>query len=164
MKTGEHIIIDFAVENCENISKESEIDNFLYEVTRLVGMTLAVPPISLKFPVDTSVIHNCEHSLDVGHLTECQKKSILAILSERAKSGNLGGCGVSGTAIWVESHCAVHTWTELKFVTVDMFSCAKLDLQKVLEFAKRYFTINGGRYLKITRFTDKAPVIEKGAL
>ena len=164
MKTGEHIIIDFSVRDVKNIDTESVIDKFLFDVTELAGMTLAIPPVSFKFPVDNAVIENCRESLKRGHLGDADKQKVFSVLQDRARSGKLGGSGVSGTAIWVESHCAVHTWTNERFVTVDMFSCRNLELKKVLDFAKGYFSIENGRYLKLERFTDKAPVIEKGAI
>lgn len=164
MKTGEHIIFDISLEDCKNISKESEIDKYLYDVTKVAGMTLAVPPISLRFPVDDVVIDNCKMLLNKNHLKTEDKQEILATLTRRAEVGTLGGYGVSGTAIWVESHCAVHTWEKEKFVTIDMFSCRELNLDKVINYTKDYFSVETGRYIKLERYTDKEPIITKGAL
>ena len=164
MKTGEHIILDVSVTDRKNISNEADIDKFLYEVTKVAGMTLAVPPISLRFPVDEAVIENCKMSLEKNHLREFEKQVVLTTLSERAKTGNLGGFGVSGTAIWVESHCAVHTWEKEKFVTIDMFSCKNLDLKKMIDYVTDFFSVKDGRYIKLERFTDNEPKIIQGAL
>ena len=127
-------------------------------------MTLAVPPISLRFPVDEAVIDNCKMSLKKNHLSRDDKQMILMTLSERAKTGILGGFGVSGTAIWVESHCAVHTWEKEKFVTIDMFSCKTLDLKKMIDYVTNFFSVKNGRYIKLERFTDNKPKIKQGVL
>ena len=49
--------------------------------------------------------------------------------------------GVSGVVIIAESHLAIHTWPELGYAAVDLFTCGpKCDPKIAYEFLKKKFT------------------------
>jgi S-adenosylmethionine decarboxylase proenzyme len=51
--------------------------------------------------------------------------------------------GVSGVVMISESHLAIHTWPELKFAAVDIFTCGKdVDPQLAYEYLKMVFKSN----------------------
>ena len=54
-------------------------------------------------------------------IKECAKKNDLHIL--KFKFHKFKPIGLSGFAILSESHIAVHTWPEFKFVSIDIFTC-----------------------------------------
>ncbi len=47
--------------------------------------------------------------------------------------------GVTGFIIIAESHIAVHTYPEKKFLSADIFSCKEFDYEKAIEFVKYKF-------------------------
>ena len=47
--------------------------------------------------------------------------------------------GVSVVAILSESHCAVHTWPEKRFATVDIFTCGKENPSRIIPDILAYF-------------------------
>lgn len=52
--------------------------------------------------------------------------------------------GISGVLIIAESHIAVHTWEEYKYVAVDMFSCdLNLDLDLAVKLFVKEFKAKG---------------------
>jgi S-adenosylmethionine decarboxylase proenzyme len=48
--------------------------------------------------------------------------------------------GVSGVIVIAESHIAVHTWKEYRFVSIDLYTCdLKIDLDKAVKLFKKKF-------------------------
>lgn len=48
--------------------------------------------------------------------------------------------GVSGVVVIAESHLSIHTWPELGYAALDLFTCSRdLDIQKALDMLKRVF-------------------------
>jgi len=45
--------------------------------------------------------------------------------------------GVSGCIIIEESHISVHTWPELGYAAIDVFTCGLVDPSSVVEFLKK---------------------------
>jgi S-adenosylmethionine decarboxylase proenzyme len=65
--------------------------------------------------------------------------------------------GVSGVVILAESHLAIHTWPEHRFVAVDLFTCGrKMLAENCIDFLVESFS--AGRYAVTTasRGTDQA--------
>lgn len=46
--------------------------------------------------------------------------------------------GYSGVIILCESHCAIHTYTGMKKIFIDIFSCKHYKTKKVIKFLKNY--------------------------
>ena len=73
--------------------------------------------------------------------------------------------GVSGVVIIAESHLSVHTWPELGYAAVDLFTCGnKCDPKVAYEFLKKKFSSKRASFTElkrgiITRNTMK--VVEK---
>ena len=73
--------------------------------------------------------------------------------------------GVSGVVIISESHLAIHTWPELGYAAVDLFTCGtKCDPKVAYEFLKKKFSSKRASFTElkrgiITRNTMK--VVEK---
>lgn len=42
--------------------------------------------------------------------------------------------GVTGLLLLAESHISVHTWPEEKFAAIDIFTCGKLDAERVVAY------------------------------
>lgn len=51
--------------------------------------------------------------------------------------------GLSGVFVLAESHCSFHIWTELNFVSLDVYWCGKnCDEQKLINMLIKYFNPN----------------------
>lgn len=73
-------------------------------------------------------------------------KKLLPPIVQRVESNiNDGGTdsgGVTGFVMITESHISVHTFTEKRFVTADVYSCKSFDSEFVIDFFKIKFSSN----------------------
>ena len=78
------------------------------------------------------------------------EKELKAILLEAAKIANSEPLhitahafepqGITGVAVLAESHIAIHTWPEVGYAAVDVFTCGEHTLpEKAVEFLKEKF-------------------------
>ena len=51
--------------------------------------------------------------------------------------------GVSGLVVIAESHIAIHTFPELDYFTMDIFSCKNFDHEKAIEYIRTAFDVRG---------------------
>jgi S-adenosylmethionine decarboxylase proenzyme len=60
--------------------------------------------------------------------------------------------GVSGVVIIAESHLAIHTWPELGYAAVDLFTCGETcDPKVAYAFLKKAFNSTAGSYSELKR-------------
>lgn len=60
--------------------------------------------------------------------------------------------GVSGVVIIAESHLAIHTWPELGYAAVDLFTCGdKCDPKVSYEYLKKMFNSKNAKYQELKR-------------
>jgi len=60
--------------------------------------------------------------------------------------------GVSGVVIIAESHLAIHTWPELGYAAVDLFTCGdKCDPKVSYEYLKKMFNSRNASYTELKR-------------
>lgn len=60
--------------------------------------------------------------------------------------------GVSGVVIIAESHLAIHTWPELGYAAVDLFTCGdKCDPKVSYEFLRKAFNSKTASYTELER-------------
>ena len=60
--------------------------------------------------------------------------------------------GVSGVVIISESHLAIHTWPELGYAAVDLFTCGtKCDPKVAYEYLKRMFNSQNASFTELKR-------------
>jgi len=60
--------------------------------------------------------------------------------------------GVSGVVIIAESHLAIHTWPELGYAAVDLFTCGeKCDPKIAYEFLKKHFNSTNASFTQLNR-------------
>jgi len=50
-------------------------------------------------------------------------------------------CGYSGFVMIAESHISIHTFSEKRFLTADVYSCKPFDTKKTIDFFKKTFGI-----------------------
>ena len=73
--------------------------------------------------------------------------------------------GVSGVVIISESHLAIHTWPELGYAAIDLFTCgSKCDPKVAYEFLKKKFGSKNASFTELKRgiiTRDSMKVVEK---
>ena len=50
-----------------------------------------------------------------------------------------GDWGLSGFVMIYESHISCHTWPEMGYVSMDVYSCRDFDEKKIISFLKKYW-------------------------
>jgi S-adenosylmethionine decarboxylase len=153
---GRHIIIDarFADAGAEITNSPTKMNEYLIRATDVAGMTIAVPPVALKFPVNSETYEKMDELAELGGFTADQKQQMTDRLRSR-DNGGLGGSGVSAAAIWVESHCTLHSWTDRGYISLDLFSCKDYDAEKIADFTRGFMKLTSGSVLVIDRFVDQ---------
>ena len=71
--------------------------------------------------------------------------------------------GVSGVIIISESHLAIHTWPELGYAAVDLFTCGeKCDPKVAYDFLKKCFDSKNASFSQLNRgiLDDKNLAVE----
>ncbi len=159
---GRHLILDanFGAYGAEQTNSVKTINDYLVGVTKVSGMTMAIPPVALKFPVDDNVYNAMDKMLNLGDWDPTVRAEIVARLRAR-DDGRLGGNGVSAVAVWVESHCALHSWVDHGYISLDLFSCKTYDVMPVIEFTKEFLGLTGGAAVVIDRFTNAPANVEQ---
>ncbi len=70
--------------------------------------------------------------------------------------------GVSGVVIISESHLAIHTWPELGYAAVDLFTCGEnCDPKIAYDFLKAAFSSKSGSYSELRRGMLQADTVQK---
>ena len=131
---GRHLIIDgiYNKSTHDLIHKDrSALAQYLENVTKITGMTLVFPPIAMQFPF-AGETNKLIELLDKEGM--CEHSAIFQNFREHVRMRNNGGSGVSAIAVWVESHCTVHSWPERNYISIDLFSCSTYDIEPVIDY------------------------------
>ena len=59
--------------------------------------------------------------------------------------------GITGTAIWAESHMTIHTWPELNYFSCDLYSCKEFNVQLAMKFLSEQFNVKSAGIVSVTR-------------
>ncbi|HSS66543.1 MAG TPA: S-adenosylmethionine decarboxylase, partial [Gammaproteobacteria bacterium] len=62
--------------------------------------------------------------------------------------------GVSGVTVWLESHAAIHTWTDENFFSFDAYSCKDFEAETAVEYVLGFFDVESYNGLDIVRTID----------
>jgi S-adenosylmethionine decarboxylase len=150
---GRHLIVDGISNNIDKISSIGNITDYLYKVTEETDMTLVYPPIASKFPFSGELTKFTNNLKKEGIISPT-----LTSMDNLLKFRDMAG-GVSAISIWLESHLAVHTWSESMYVSLDLFSCKNYDIDPVIELSKKYFDFSHVSILNVERYIGKPQII-----
>lgn len=155
---GRHIIIDGVLSNesMDIVSSVEQMSKYLEEVTRLTGMTLVMPPISMKFPFageTMRLIDNLEKEGTTSPLIEEFKSHI------KNRDTNQGG--VSAITVWLESHASLHSWPTDKYISIDLYSCKEFEYDHILEFTKDFMKLDEMNILIVDRKMNAPATINR---
>lgn len=146
---GKHVLLDVKSYNKEKLSNIDIMYNYLVGITDLLQMTLITTPIILEFPFSNEANMLAkklkEEGIDTPALTD---------FFEKVKRKEKHEAGISGVAIWAESHCSSHTWTENDFNSLDIYSCKDFDHKLAIDYVIKTFDVKSGSVSVIKRYTD----------
>lgn len=160
---GMHLIIDakFGKSGKKIVSNRDKMSQYLEDITRITGMTLVMPPVALKFPF-ASETHRVIKKLKEDGLSSPFLNDFIEHIHRRDTEGQ----GVSALSMWLESHCALHSWTHdtYNYISIDLFSCKEYDYKKVLKYTKKFMKLTKMNYIVVLRQTRNPAIIEQGTL
>lgn len=160
---GMHLIIDakFGYRGKKIVSNRNKMSQYLEDITKITGMTLVMPPVALKFPF-ASETHRVIKKLKADGVSSPFLDEFIEHINKRDTIGQ----GVSALSMWLESHCALHSWTHnnYNYISIDLFSCKEYDYKKVLKYTKSFMRLKKINYTLILRQTRKPAIIEQGEL
>lgn len=153
---GRHLLLDVKLRTTKGITETSRVYNILENLSCLLDMTLVYPPIVGRFPWSANELERF-----VGSLTkEGVQTTTVEQMRELLKSRQKEEAGVSGICVWLESHAAIHTWTEELFFSFDAYSCKEFDAHKAIDFLLPHFDVEAYNGLNIVRTMNEPQKIE----
>jgi S-adenosylmethionine decarboxylase len=78
-------------------------------------------------------------------------------MRQSLKKRQMEDSGVTGVAIWAESHCAIHTWDEDNYFSVDAFSCTNYNPADAIRLLLNTFDIEMMNCVDLLRFQRGMP-------
>tara|TARA_B100000131_G_scaffold323267_1_gene381208 strand:- start:18085 stop:18552 length:468 start_codon:yes stop_codon:yes gene_type:complete len=136
---GQHLLIDAVCKKTDTLNDSNLIVDCLEEIVNSIGMTMILPPVTVKFPHTFSEIDKIYEDLKKEGLGGSQTaKRICEDLSNRKNQTY----GYSSFVVIAESHISIHTFPEANFFSFDCYSCNKFDHHKVVMCLEKYFDID----------------------
>lgn len=145
---GRHLIIDgiLSKNSKDIVSSVNLMSQYLEEVTRITGMTLVIPPISMKFPFSgetQKLIDNLEKEGTTSPIIEEFKNHI--------KERDTINGGVSAITVWLESHASLHSWPDQNYISIDLYSCKEFEYQPIIDFTNEFMKLEEAYCIVIDR-------------
>jgi S-adenosylmethionine decarboxylase len=154
---GRHLIVDVQTKTMRGINEPQVIYTMLEGLSKVIGMTLVYPPIVARFPFANSELEMFLNELKAEGI---QAQTIIK-MEQLLEMRNDELAGISGITVWLESHAAIHTWTEENFFSFDAYSCKDFDVLKALDYLLSYFDVHSFNGLDITRTMNEPQKVKK---
>lgn len=147
---GRHLLLDVQTSTPRGINETHIIYKMLEGLSSALDMTLVYPPLVARFPFAANELARFVASL---HEEGIQAKTVRGMESLLAKRQS-EDAGISGVTVWLESHAAIHTWTEENFFSFDAYSCKDFDPEEALGYVLKFFDVESYNGLDIIRTID----------
>ena len=135
---GKHLMLDIIVQSGENLTNPEKGQKFLEDIVETIGMTMVLPPITVKFPHAISEMKRTLTTLRNEGLGDSKAATELAIDLEKRKKEEYG---YSSFVMIAESHLSMHTFPELGYFSFDCYSCKDFDSSLVISILHKNFSI-----------------------
>ena len=135
---GKHLMLDIIVQSGENLTNPEKGQKFLEDIVETIGMTMVLPPITVKFPHAISEMKRTLTTLRNEGLGDSRAATELAIDLEKRKKEEYG---YSSFVMIAESHLSMHTFPELGYFSFDCYSCKDFDSSLVVSILHKNFSI-----------------------
>lgn len=152
MEAGRHLILDCQLtdESIPIVSSVEKMAEYLEEVTRITGMTLVIPPISMKFPFSGETNRLIKRLEEEGTTSP-----IIEEFKQHIKHRDEDQGGVSAITVWLESHASLHSWPTDKYISIDLFSCKMFEYDEILKFTMDFMKLEKAEIIVVDRMMDK---------
>lgn len=147
---GRHLLLDVQTRTGRGINETSAIYHMLEGLSKTLDMTLVYPPLVSRFPFAANELSQFVRSLQEEGIQARTISTMESLLAKRHDED----AGISGITVWLESHAAIHTWTEENFFSFDAYSCKDFDPVQGLNFVLQYFDVASYNGLDIVRTID----------
>ena len=135
---GKHLMLDIIVKSGENLTNPEKGQKLLEDIIETIGMTMVLPPITVKFPHAISEMKRTLTTLRNEGLGDSKAATELAIDLEKRKKQEYG---YSSFVMIAESHLSMHTFPELNYFSFDCYSCKNFDSGMLMEVLHKHFKI-----------------------
>lgn len=139
------------------IDDHAAVYDALEALSREIGMTLVYPPLVARFPFASSELERFVRDLAGEPLDDAALATVRAALARREARHK----GISGVAVWLESHASIHTWPEERFFSFDAYSCRDFEPEPVVALLRRAFDVAAWEGLDITRTIGGPPRVTR---
>jgi S-adenosylmethionine decarboxylase len=147
---GRHLLLDVQTKNQRGINDTDTLYRMLEDLSQVLNMTLVYPPLVARFPFASSELAQFVKSLREEGIQARTVQTMQDLLAKRQSEDS----GVSGITVWLESHAAIHTWTEENFFSFDAYSCKDFDAEVALRHVLKYFDVLSYNGLDVVRTID----------
>ncbi|MDX1514236.1 MAG: S-adenosylmethionine decarboxylase [Gammaproteobacteria bacterium] len=147
---GRHLLLDVQTSTPRGINETTVIYRMLEGLSKALDMTLVYPPLVARFPFAANELERFVASLHEEGIQARTVKSMEDLLAKRQSED----AGISGVTVWLESHAAIHTWTEENFFSFDAYSCKDFDPDEGLDYVLKFFDVESYNGLDIIRTID----------
>lgn len=157
-EAGRHLILDCVLtdESIPIVSSTEKMADYLEEVTRITGMTLVIPPISMKFPFSGETNRLIKQLEEEGTTSP-----IIEEFKQHIKHRDEDQGGVSAITVWLESHASLHSWPLDKYISIDLFSCKMFEYEEILDYTMKYMRIKEANIIVVDRMMDSPATIKQ---
>ena len=152
---GRHLIFDIITYDDKLLNNTSYAEEYMYKITEITQMQLVIPVITMKFPFN-SELHGFVHKLK----KEGTDSPIIKEYTDYVERKEKDDTGVSSIGIWNTSHISTHSWTETKYISIDLFSCADYNPIPVLDYTVKYYKVKLLHGLDIERYMGKPQIVK----
>lgn len=155
---GRHLIIDAVLteESKPIVSSVEKMAEYLEEVTKITGMTLVIPPISMKFPFSGETQRLIKRLEEEGTTSPIIEK-----FKQHIKHRDEDQGGVSAITVWLESHASLHSWPLDNYISIDLYSCKTFKYEPILEFTKQFMKLKRLHCLIVDRKMNAPALIDE---
>lgn len=158
---GRHLLVDVQCFTANKIASRALIYDFLEGLSRKLDMTLVYPPFVASFPFSINELEKYYNELREKY---GEDNKIIVRMDELIEKRRKDAAGVSGISVWLESHAAIHTWTEENFFSFDCYSCKEFKSGIVLNYIRDIFDVEKGYGMDIVRTFDAKQQIKRVTL
>ena len=151
MEAGRHLILDCQLtdESIPIVSSVEKMAEYLEKVTEITGMTLVIPPISMKFPFSGETQRLIKRLEEEGTTSP-----IIEEFKQHIKHRDNDQGGVSAITVWLESHASLHSWPLDKYISIDLFSCKIFEYEPIIDFTMDFMKLHEANIIVVDRMMD----------
>ena len=151
MEAGRHLILDCELtdESIPIVSSVEKMAEYLEKVTEITGMTLVIPPISMKFPFSGETQRLIKRLEEEGTTSP-----IIEEFKQHIKHRDNDQGGVSAITVWLESHASLHSWPLDKYISIDLFSCKIFEYEPIIDFTMDFMKLAEANIIVVDRMMD----------